>query len=339
MASLRLPSSIKAAQLKHAAFLMGIPTAGTKSEMESLILSRLRAPSLLPKPTRVVSIDMGIKNLGLCALEVPKIDDRNSLDRKQKSRLKIVDWKKLDVLASMPATHVTTPAEKAESKESQVSKTTRRQKSTKTSPSGPAAFTPSNLSTTALSLARNILETYNPTHVLIERQRFRSGGAAAVQEWTLRVNMLESMIWACLTTLRASSKQHDGLTLHEISPARVAKFWCLGGGTTVPNDLLVGQGWKEDLSVGTKGATKVGKNDKIAVVRSWLGRGGTSNVDLEFSDDAAAAAQSFLSQTKRGRGTTQTNGKLDDLADCLLQGAAWVRWAENRQRILRLLDS
>ena len=111
-------------------------------------------------------------------------------------KLKVLEWKKLDVLASMAFTPSTIQPQSGGPERKVVD---------------PTAFAPSTLSKTALTLTEDILQAYKPDHILVERQRFRSGGAAAVQEWTLRVNMLESMIWACLTTLRASSKASAGL--------------------------------------------------------------------------------------------------------------------------------
>ena len=354
MASLKLSSQLRAAQLKHAAFLMGLPTAGTKPELENSILLRLNDPPLLSRPTRLVSIDMGIKNLGICALEplyltdsmkTPKSFSQNS---NEKSKLRVLAWKKLDVLSKIQPAETATPKTKEELDLAQPTKTKPRQK---TSAPNPSAFAPSALSKVALSITQDILHTYKPTHILIERQRFRSGGASAVQEWTLRVNMLESMIWACLESLRVGKEKFPAV--HEVSPARVAKFWCLGPstiGTTPPPDLFT-QGWKGAKldaiadAVSPK-TSKIEKKDKIAVVRSWLdgdkSESGDSTVALELSDEAMVVADSFLSDVKRGRSrkpSTQSSGKLDDLADCLLQGAAWIRWEENRQSMLKLLQT
>lgn len=332
MASLRLPSTLKAAQLKHTAFLLGLPSAGTKSELENLILRHVETPTPLSKPTTIVSVDMGIKNLSICTLETMEPIASKTRTGSEKSKLRIADWKKLDVLSKL-SSQSTTPTEL-----DSVSASAKSSLS-------PTAFTPSILSRAAVQITNSLL-TYKPDHILIERQRFRSGGAAAVQEWTLRVNMLESMLWACLESLRASG---NGVSpnVHEVSPARVAKFWCLGpeGGGTLLEEGILEQDWK----VAEKGSRagrerKIEKKDKIAVVRSWLSGAakgpGDSTVSLNLSDEATRVAESFLAETNgRKKRSESSLGKLDDLADCLLQGAAWIRWEENRQRVLRILQS
>ena len=345
MPSPKLPSGLKAAQLKHVAFLVGLPTAGTKAELNGIILRRLRDPPLLSRPTRIVSIDMGIKNLGICALEAPGVMSSTHTGH-DKSSLKVVAWKKLDVLNSLTSTGTTTSIRDEESDLTKVLKSARKRPAPALSPS---IFTPSSLSKIALSIAQDLLRTYNPTHILIERQRFRSGGAAAVQEWTLRVNMLESMIWACLESLRVGKESFPAV--HEVSPVRVAKFWCLGPstiGTTPPLDLFaVDRKDTKTLALAnevSRKTSKIEKKDKIAVVKSWLdedkSENGDSTVALELSNEAMVVADSFLSDGKGGRSgktSTPSSGKLDDLADCLLQGAAWVRWEENHQRIFQIL--
>ena len=313
MAILKLPSGLKASQLKHAAFLLGVPSAGKKSELGSAILGRLNAGALLPKPSKIVSIDMGIKNLGMCALEpsTSSVSSGSGSHNGCQTKLHVQAWKKVDVLGHLP--NLTQ-----------------------------AAFGPSSLSKVAVSIAKDLILTYKPTHILIERQRFRSGGAAAVQEWTLRVNMLESMLWASLETLRGEMKARDTPNVHEVSPARVAKFWCQSSSTAVTEKLFEND-WQngKDAVVIAKDSRKVEKKDKIAVVSSWLANAnGRSSVQLEFYDEALRVAESFISGTSEGRGKKSSKeplGKLDDLADCLLQGAAWVRWEENRQQMLEIL--
>ena len=355
MASSKTLSSLKASQLKHAGFLMGMPTTGTKAELEKLIRARIGQPALLQKAPKIVSVDMGIKNLGVCALEVRRTGSSVNSDRGMGRRpvndplLKIISWKKIDVLSHLTSQSKATEAAVADLDEATPAKAGRKRQATKQPSVSAAAFTPSALGRTALSVTKDLL-ALNPTHILIERQRFRSGGASAVQEWTLRVNMLESMIWACLETLRHDSDGNsDGTKIkgfpevYEVNPARVAKFWCVASGTTVPKGLL-DQGWKpNDTVTAVRESRKIDKKEKIAVVRSWLSHDEKmqpegSKVALEFGDEALTVANGFLSETKRKQVKNEEKSrKLDDLADCLLQGVAWVRWQENQQQIKEML--
>ena len=115
----------------------------------------------------------------------------------------------------------------------------------------------------------------------------------------------------------------------------------------VPDDLF-DEDWKSSTLSGglaTRETKKIEKKDKIAVVRSWLSQSDVlkqkeSSVHLDFNDEAKVVANRFISEVKRGKKQTEDGtGKLDDLADCLLQGVAWVRWEENQRKIRDLLDA
>lgn len=152
-------------------------------------------------------------------------------------------------------------------------------------------------------------------------------GGSAVQEWTLRVNMFEAMLYATLHTLRAEGRWEG--QVWGILPGRVVKLW-------VPeeNAAEIGGGKGE-------GKSARGKRLKIQVVRGWLEGGDV----VELKGEAKAVGEGFLRKLegKRGggkkgkggkeRGRDVEMGKLDDLADCLLQGMAWVRWEENRRLV------
>jgi cruciform cutting endonuclease 1 len=202
------------------------------------------------------------------------------------------------------------------------------------------------MSKVALQVTQDFL-AHKPDIVLIERQRFRSGGGSAIQEWTVRVNTLEAMLWACFETLRANQVTPEGAkfpAVHEVAPKRVASFWTAAlEAHHPPADLFAPDFSPPDLKVSnsTAKASSTGKKEKIAVLRSWLD--GSGGVSLDFSAEtqkiAAAFAQGFKRRKSKSNETVgadpviERETKLDDLADCVLQGAAWVRWEENRRAI------
>jgi cruciform cutting endonuclease 1 len=188
-------------------------------------------------------------------------------------------------------------------------------------------YGPKSLSKTAHHLVKDVLWPYNADTVLIERQRFRSGGGSAVQEWTLRVNMLESMIWAIAQTLEAGSggsKQK----LWPVNPKQVANFWV--GGTTSHGRASMGK-------------AKIEKRQKIELVRKWLSGETENEMSVKFVDDAAEMKRLFLAAAS-GQRVPKSDiavdriSKLDDLADCLLQAAAWCKWEDNRSRLAALIN-
>lgn len=169
-------------------------------------------------------------------------------------------------------------------------------------------------------------------------------GAAAVQEWTLRVNMFEAMLHAVLETMGREGRW--GGEVWAVSPGKVASFW-------------VGRGKGDDGGEGQDdgGKKRGNKGVKIDVVGGWLVSGGV----VRLEGQAEGMGRVFLgrwrgvgggsgSGRKRGRsvkgkGTEGEDkdgremveagvGKLDDLADCLLQGVAWVKWQENRRLLV-----
>ena len=341
----------RASHLKHLAFLVGLPSTGTKPELEPLIREHIFEPNHVDGRRKIVSVDMGIRNLGICVLDVPNLTKLN-LEPLQ-AAYKVVAWKRYDVLGRLPS-HVI-PSDGTSEPVASL-KRGRIPKAAQTRVVNAAAFTPSRLSRTALRLSNDIIHTYKPNHILIERQRFRSGGASAVLEWTLRVNMLESMLWACLATMRDQLKGRRSAfpEVHEVSPARVARFWCSGVSREILPDPLASSVKPRAAggNVGEAAKKKIEKSDKIAMVQSWLVKNlsldePTDNlleVALEFSDEARAVADSFLTETKKSRSKRRTRNetedtpsvgsdKLDDLADCLLQAVAFTRWEENRRRM------
>lgn len=155
--------------------------------------------------------------------------------------------------------------------------------------------------------------------------------------------MFEAMIYAVLNSMKEMGRWEG--EVQGVAPGRVSKFWL---------DILEGEGGNDGVGeVGGVGKRRVSKGErskaaKIGVVEGWLGMGdGERGFGLEGG--AEEMGRRFLRKRRggkrgkvggkvvggegEGRGEVEI-GKLDDLADCLLQGMAWVQWERNRRLVM-----
>ena len=323
-------SSCTSAQLSSLAKAVGVNSSGTKSILTSQLLEHLpkgnfrlkSARNALLEPCRILSIDMGIRNLAYCCIILPHIGRQTVTAF---GRPVVHEWTRIAIGEESTKTKrvMDFAPEKATEKAEEVGKV---------AISDPKeAFDPATYSQHAYDLVTTLLNHLNPTHILIERQRFRSMGGSAVQEWTLRVNMFEAMIYAVLKTLSKSGFWEGGV--HPIVPSKVSNFWIMGKQAA----LYEGPGSK---SAKTKTA-------KIDLVTQWLEDGGR----FQLEGAAAQLGEAYLrKKTRKGKRSSvkqktfsgskalpiaqDSVEKLDDLADCLLQGMAWIKWEENRRLIM-----
>jgi cruciform cutting endonuclease 1 len=268
------------------------------------------------------------------------------------------------------------------------------------------SFAPDLYASHAYTLITSLIAAYKPTHILIERQRFRSGGGSAVQEWTIRVGVFEGMLYAVLQTLiREANRQAVDIVVQGVEPQRVAKYW-------IEKDRPASARQPETEKKNNKKiSSKEGKKAKIDVVGRWLTtwtnfhcstqatQEGPPQIQLSSDSQVKIVAEAYLrkwsgkSRTRSGgsslgddltmaelseqnpertapktktrkramqapSSTRETKlaeepnwncpetppcpsqaaidiGKLDDLADCLLQGIAWLEWQNMRAKIAR----
>ncbi|KAL4785720.1 mitochondrial resolvase Ydc2 [Aspergillus varians] len=194
--------------------------------------------------------------------------------------------------------------------------------------------------THAHSVITALLARYNPTHVLIERQRFRSGGGSAVQEWSLRVGVFEGMLWAVLHSLQQQQQKQTGSSpsVIAIEPARVGRFLALHSSISSSGST----------GVQTKTSSREGKKLKIDLVGSWLENEAflihDSGGVQEWMDGYMAkwkkssklnSKSKSKSKSEDGGAVVADIGKLDDLADCLVQGVTWLEWERMKRRVVR----
>ncbi|KAI4731922.1 ribonuclease H-like protein [Aureobasidium sp. EXF-10728] len=197
-------STLRAWQLKHLAFLTGLNSTGTKAQLCRALADCTYKPTLPSPRCRILSVDMGVKNLAFCLLDLHKLpQDPDRINAQAGDRtlsLHLSDWKRLDVSERLMARQTNVSTETA----SQIAELPigEDEETIEIIPEDRSnVYAPSSLSKIAVGLATEFLR-YKPDYILIERQRFRSGGGPAIQEWTVRVNMLESMLWASLETMR-----------------------------------------------------------------------------------------------------------------------------------------
>jgi len=162
--------------------------------------------------------------------------------------------------------------------------------------------------------------------------------------------MFESMLYAVLHTLKAEGIW-DGQVL-AVAPGKVGSFWIgeYGGESAkiagaVKEDVvatteLFGGRHKEVRK--TQSAKIRNKGIKIDLVKNWLEKGVMVTLGNE---GAEATAKGYMEKWDRrpgrklgksvakiaGEEMVEELGKLDDLADSLLQGMAWIQWEENKR--------
>jgi cruciform cutting endonuclease 1 len=350
---------------------IGAPSSGTKAVLQERFQRDMGKPRLpktqstreIPesasKKLRIMSIDMGIKNLAFCEAEV-SYPSKDSLDAK----MRVLRWEKINL----------TEATYDDSYEPSETNTTEQGTAGAGEESDP--YSVGALSKTAYGLIKKTILAGSPDIILIEKQRWRSGGGSAVQQWTLRVNTLEGMLWAVLQTIRAERLSKEGEAsntekLYDVfsaDPKRVGQYWLSRAagrlaeadkkvGGILTEDLGAESEEKEDESATKKkpSRTKAEKQAKIALLRSWLTatpastasvtRDTIPSITFSIAPGAEATRKALCSISKSER-RKESNGapadilstktqlkKLDDITDCFLQAAAWVSWESNRLQL------
>ncbi|KAF2707023.1 ribonuclease H-like protein, partial [Pleomassaria siparia CBS 279.74] len=329
---------------------IGSATSGRKENLISRLSRDLEVPRFRgcagsKKSLRILSIDMGIKNLAFCVADVDLKQSTSLGGSKTKAEIgtnmSIVSWRRIDVGEEVSRLI----GERKAKMESMVNEEEIED-----------PYTPSTLSSTAYSLLAHTLLPYKPDVILIERQRWRSAGGVAVLQWTVRVNTLEGMLWAILTALRAESKSSStqggnsytgdrDYDIFGVDPKRVGYFWigedvrATASKKSKPqmeDELILGPEGEVDEIPGAKNRPvvkilsrgKAEKQAKIQLLRSWLtphvpstvaalpkgSRGGVDStrtaIDFEFSTEAQITRASLCSaeRVKGGRRNIKVDG-------------------------------
>jgi cruciform cutting endonuclease 1 len=308
----------------------------------------------------ILSIDMGIQNLAYAHLLVPRngSSDSSTAATTAPPVVKLNAWRRLAVSDALldPGLGADPPGKTKEGSTSKhEGKAKEKQKEKHT-------FSPAEYARTAYALVTGLLHAYRPSHVLIERQRFRSGGGSAVQEWTLRVGVFEGMLYAVLHALGCERQQQAGEragmrpVVLGVEPRRLGAYW--------EDRLGVGVG-VDGPKMKKKASAREGKKVKINLAGEWL-RAGVVGVEagsgspfrLSVADDPElrALVDAYLRRWagKSNPGTSVSRAKaegqvaaeddgavieppdvrkMDDLADCLVQGVTWLEWQAMKQRV------
>lgn len=360
------PPKLTSAQLKSIARLCGKSRSGTKAVMADRIVDDLRTFEPLAPGTRVLSIDLGIRNLAYSLLEVPESNHglpAKSAKRTTKKNIgpssvvpiapRLLAWERLALIPR--ADKVVSPKrsarktrkkskadeeiDSAQQEEEVLPKKGRRKSKPDEVASGPQAddltadadptttpvlmedFSPARLSALAVDLILNRLLPLRPDVVTLEQQRFRQMGGSGVYEWTLRVNSLESMLYAVLTLLRETGQWHRGGRIEPIVARNVLEFMVVRDRAA---GFDVGDIWG-------RGA------DNKKVKKDIIGRALASAEGLVVEGAPEAVASEYLDEWQ-GKKSFQRKAdrmkKLDDLADCLLQGLAFIHWQNNKRMLL-----
>jgi cruciform cutting endonuclease 1 len=297
-------------ELRQVAIECGTSCSGTKQSLVDGLKAALadcgKGNGIQGQDLSIISIDMGVRNLAYCSLQTRL--DTVEAPNLRKQRVKVDAWRRID-----------TTGRDDEVSRPRIVAVSGQQVETLKPVLAKEDFSPTIYAERAHDFVSEILQLHNPTHVLIERQRFRSGGGPAVQEWTLRVGMFEFMLYATLHTLARQGK-HSAVVV-PVQPAMVNRYWLS------QNDKLP--------ATAAKPSSAAMKKYKIDLVARVLDDSAIAGYNLTYAHQARALKEDFLHKMGRVKGRTNLSSlpKLDDLSDSLLQGLAWISWQRNRKQL------
>ena len=151
--------------------------------------------------------------------------------------------------------------------------------------------------------------------------------------------MFESILYAVLCTLKEEGLW--GGEVVSVMPGKVGPFWVGEDDAIQGGSGEVGGGGRKVRN--SKSAKIRNKGLKVDLVRRWLESGDVVGLGNKEVEDMARAYKEKWDAKPGGKvgprmvrkeGEEQM-GKLDDLADCLLQGMAWIQWEENKRIALK----
>lgn len=284
-------------------------------------------------PWSIVSFDIGIRNLAWVELsregEILRwdLEDLLVLPSSQQQQQEEEEPEKND----------NDDSSTLETKPSEATTTTTR-KSSKAKSKKPVA-PPFEIRSIALrldSIMQKIFNGHNngssglktfPQGVVIEKQRFRSGGMASVLDNIIRCGVIEGMIQMWLVTWKHSMacrdiQTHntaDYPTVEAVSPNAVSDWWGIGakGRRRKP----VEDTEQEEPST-DKPTYQRKKRRSKELVAQWLRRQQSDH--NKISEDFLERFRVVCSDELRDWYFRQK--KQDDLSDCLLQAVAWFEW-------------
>lgn len=358
------PRAITAKGLQSLLIRIGSASSGTKPILEerfrqNFTKSRLfarhpewEASRPIGQKLRIMSIDMGIKNLAFCEAEV-SYPVKDSLDAK----MDVLRWEKAD-LASVRYQGAT---------ESSELDTTRLSDAEADADEEVDPYSLDTLSKTAYKLIKETILSGSPDVILIEKQRWRSGGGSAVQQWTLRVNTLEGMLWAVLETIQnetdVTQMNKEKKKLYDVfavDPKRVGHYWLGQNSQRLAADEATSSPAKDIQNEAegqpTISRSKAEKKAKISLLRSWLTESPASTsstitkstppISFVISNPAQPTYRALCFPRRKKQNSESKDAesvlddipgsemkKLDDVTDCFLQAAAWVSWESNRVQL------
>ncbi|KAK9322406.1 mitochondrial resolvase Ydc2 [Lipomyces orientalis] len=318
--------------LKSLSRLCGLSSSHTKRELISNLneaISRYSIPSpqsVLPAAAsnhRVLSVDMGLRNFSFSVLDVPDLEQAPTLSA----------WSLTSILPHTPLA-LTQPD-----------------------------FSPAVAAQLAYAaFVDDILPRFNPDTILLERQRHRSGGGRNVLEWTLKVNMFESVLYGVLTTLINQGALKAQVC--EVLPSRTKGYWIRNA---VPPPASSSSAADADDDVVVTGRKRVknkyalSKLVKVNLVKRWTAgvsfaspaackhvvfTESTIPTALQFHPSPPSPSSSRKQRPKSDADFESVRAdpggnkvKLDDLSDSLLQGVAFVQWQQHRLELAKAVTN